>query len=174
MLCRHQYIVSYYYYFINNPCKIPGTKMLPSLPPCSQTSYLHSNLMFRKFSGRSWRATFSHSSSCLANFRITWVKLEREMTHARCLVCCPVLPTGPYRVLFPLMVFWLQPLGATESSNSGTGSAVHALWRAGGSEKGVDRMCSGAHAGRQGRHSIHRCGEKPTAMPGIIQNPVCE
>lgn len=91
--------------------------MLPSLPLCSRTSYSHSNLMFRKFSGRSWRATFSHSSSCLANFRITWVKLEREMTHAKCLVCCPVLPTGPYRVLFPLMVFWLQPLGATESSN---------------------------------------------------------
>lgn len=36
---------------------------------------LHSNLMFLRFSGRSWRAIFNHSSSCLANFLITWVKL---------------------------------------------------------------------------------------------------
>lgn len=39
---------------------------------------LHSNLMFLRFSGRSWSAIFNHSSSCFANFLITWVKLWTE------------------------------------------------------------------------------------------------
>lgn len=38
---------------------------------------LRSNLIFLRFSGRSWSAILSHSSSCLANFRMTWVKLCR-------------------------------------------------------------------------------------------------
>jgi hypothetical protein len=83
-------------YFINNLCKMLVTKnvTVPSIP-LPNLVYLHSNLMFRRFSGRSWRATFSHSSSCLANFRITWVKLKREARHFKCLVCSSALSKGP-------------------------------------------------------------------------------
>lgn len=72
------------------------------------------------------------------------------MMHLSASRVAPVGPSHrPYRILFPLMVFWLQPIGATHRATSETGLAAQALWGAAGSEKDTKRMCSGASAGRQ-------------------------
>ena len=86
-------------------------------------------------------------------------------------------PQAPTESAFPLILCWLQPFGATDvcgEATAATGWAAQALWRAGESEKDTDSMCPGADACGPRRRSIHRCGGKPPARPGGIQNPPCE